>query len=195
MQTLWPPDHQQRMLRRHLSKSHGMKRKGSCWLRDETTDGIFLQSWDQKGACGYWIVKPDGLAPVAGQFDDSLHQTSVPRLSRLEELHAAERQHITSRLSAAVVEVGSNDMALSTNWMRRTGWAEMFASANRRLLVQLSQMPYDAREDLSLGTYGAENLFSRREDEERLTHMVAALGRMFDRCEDTVRHTDVSVRC
>jgi hypothetical protein len=36
---------------------------------------------------------------------------------------------------------------------------------------------------------GAATLFGRREDEGRLMHIVAALDRIFDRCEDTVRHT------
>lgn len=71
---------------RHLSKTHGMKRKASSSLRDEIVDGILLQSWDQNGACGYWIVKPDSPSLVTSQFDNSLHQISVPRLSRLEEL-------------------------------------------------------------------------------------------------------------
>lgn len=183
------------MLGRHLSKSHGMKRKTSGWIRDEINDGISLQSWDQNGACGYWIVKPDGPAPVPGQFDDSMHQTSLPRLSRLEELHSTERQRIANRLSAAATDAGSTDMALTTNWMRRAGWDEMFAGANRKLLVILSQLPYNVNEDLCLGVYGDTKLFSSREDEGRLMHIIAAIDRMFDRCEDTVRHTDISIRC
>ncbi|KAF1939465.1 hypothetical protein EJ02DRAFT_497113 [Clathrospora elynae] len=65
------------------------------------------------------------------------------------------------------------DMALNTNWMRRTGWAETFAGADRKLLVQLAQIPHECR----------------------LSYLVTALDRVFDRCEDTARHTDVSIRC
>lgn len=102
---------------------------------------------------------------------------------------------MTSQVSAATTDVGSADMALTTNWMRRTGWSEMFADANRKLLVELTQPPYNAEVDLCLGVYGATKLFSRREDEERLIRIVAALDRVFDCCEDTVRHTDISMRC
>jgi len=177
-------------LGRHLSKSHGMRRKASGWLRDEIRDGLALQSWDFNGARGYWIV--------AGSVDDGLHEkTSTPRLARLEDLHRAERQRMTSRLSTTTTTttVVNDDMALNTNWMRRTGWTEIFAGEDRALLVALAALPHDAKQDLYLGLHGAVKLFSSREDEAKLMCMTAALDRAFDRCEDTVRHTHVSMRC
>lgn len=182
------------LLGRHLAKSHGRKRKTSGWLRDDVMDGTFLQSWVQNGARDFWLVESDG-ARVAGHFDDTLHQTSISRRSRLEELHSTERERMTNRHSAAVTDVGSADMSLTTNWMRRTGWAEMFADANRDLLVRLTELPCDTREGLCLGIYRGVKLSSHPEDERRLTHIVAAFDRVFDRCEDTVKHTDISIRC
>jgi hypothetical protein len=44
-------------------------------------------------------------------------------------------------------------MALNTNWMRRTGWSETFASVGRKLLVQLAQIPRDTEKDLALEFY------------------------------------------
>jgi hypothetical protein len=38
-------------------------------------------------------------------------------------------------------------------------------------------------------------MHSCREDEAKLSHLVTALDQVFDRCEDTVRHTDVTIRC
>ena len=87
-----------------------MRRKASGWLRDEIRDGLALQSWDFNGARGYWIV--------AGSVDDGLHEkTSTPRLARLEDLHRAERQRMTSRLSTTTTTttVVNDDMALNTN--------------------------------------------------------------------------------
>ena len=36
---------------------------------------------------------------------------------------------------------------------------------------------------------------SCKEDEQRLALIVAALDRVFDKCEDTIRYIDVSIRC
>ena len=94
----------------------------------------------------------------------------------------------------SVTDTGSTDMALNTNWMRRTGWAQTFAGADRRLLVKLAQMPH-VRQDLFLGSYDGIDLHSCKANEQRLALMVAALGRVFSQCEDTVRHTDVSIQC
>ncbi|KAK1613526.1 hypothetical protein BDP81DRAFT_513408 [Colletotrichum phormii] len=57
-------------------------------------------------------------------------------------------------------------------WMRRTGWDLMFDGARRDFLVRIS-----------------------REDETRLQHIMSAVDGVFDRREDTIRHTDVSMRC
>jgi hypothetical protein len=86
-------------------------------------------------------------------------------------------------------------MALNTNWMRRTGWAETFAGADRKLLVQLAQIPRDTQRSLALGVYGGIAMYSSRKDECKLSYLVTSLDRVFDRCEDTVCHTDVSIRC
>jgi hypothetical protein len=85
-------------------------------------------------------------------------------------------------------------MAFDTNWMRRTGWAKTFADADRSFLMKLAQMPQVADHGLLLGTSNGTDLYSCKADEQRLVLMVAALGRVFDQCADTVRHTDVSMR-
>ena len=69
----------------------------------------------------------------------------------------------------------------------------MFAGEDHALLVALSALPSRAGEDLYLGTYGAVELYSPHDDEARLMRMRAAIDRAFDRCEDTVRHTDVAL--
>lgn len=86
-------------------------------------------------------------------------------------------------------------MALNTNWMRRTSWAETFAGADRKLLVQLAQIPRDEERNLALGVYDGIAMYSSSKDECQLSYLVTALDQVFDRCEDTVRHTDFSLRC
>jgi hypothetical protein len=99
-----------------------MKRKTTTWLRDHAVDGLFLQSWDRNGACGYWIVDLNRTVMANGRFDSSLLQHPIPRLTRLEQLHHDERERITSwNAGVAAADTCSVDVALNTNWMRRTG--------------------------------------------------------------------------
>jgi hypothetical protein len=56
-------------------------------------------------------------------------------------------------------------------------------------------MPQVAEHGLLLATSNGTDLYSCKGDEQRLVHMIAALGRVFDKCADTVRCTDVSMRC
>jgi hypothetical protein len=79
--------------------------------------------------------------------------------------------------------------------MQRNGWAETFAGADQKLLVQLAQIPRATEKDLALRVYNSVPMHSRREDKSKLCHLVTALDQVFDQCEDTVRHTDVSIQC
>jgi hypothetical protein len=182
------------ILARHLSKEHGVKRKTATWLREHGVSGLVLQSWDRNGAYGYWIVEADRSASASSTFDNSQLQESALRLQRLEQMHRDERERLISS-QKVTNDMGSCDMALNTNWMRRTGWAETFAGADRKLLVQLAQIPHNTERNMTFGIYDGIAISSSRKDECKLSYLVTALDRVFDRCEDTVRHTDVSIRC
>ncbi|KAJ6267416.1 hypothetical protein PSV08DRAFT_229224 [Bipolaris maydis] len=155
-----------------------------------------LQSWDRNGAYGYWIVtEEDRSVPISSSFDNSLLQQSVPRMQRLEQLHRDELVRSRGQLKGSSIDTSSPDMALNTNWMRRTQWAETFVGADRKLLVQLAQIPCGTGENLEIEIHDGTAISSSKEDELKLRHIVTTLDRVFDRCEDTVRHTDVSIRC
>jgi hypothetical protein len=79
--------------------------------------------------------------------------------------------------------------------MHRTGWAGTFAGVDRRLLLALSQNLARDGCALELGAYGSGTLCSSADDERRLLKIGRAIDRFFGRCEDTVRHTDHSIRC
>jgi hypothetical protein len=79
--------------------------------------------------------------------------------------------------------------------MRRTGWATTFAGADRRLLSLLIQNPAVDGHRLALGRYGTRVLYSSADDERRIVAIAGAVDRFFDRCEDTVRNTEHSIRC
>lgn len=74
-------------------------------------------------------------------------------------------------------------------------WADTFAGVDRRLLQSLSQSPAWDGQRIELGHYGANLLHSSADDERRLSGIGRAVDHFFDRCEDTARHTDQSVRC
>jgi hypothetical protein len=87
------------------------------------------------------------------------------------------------------------DPLLSSNWMRRTGWTNLFSGTNRSVLVALSRPPVAFSDGFSVGgEHGQETVFSSA-DERRLAVVSASIDRFFDRCEDTLRHTDHSIRC
>lgn len=81
-----------------------------------------------------------------------------------------------------------------TNWMRRTGWETIFEKAHRGFLVALLELPRPCSGPLVLFTSSDAIIESSEKDEMKLYRIVAALDRLFDRCGDTVRHTDVSIR-
>jgi hypothetical protein len=107
-----------KLLARRLSKSHGVKRKSSMWLRDHGVEGLTLQSWDRDGADGHCIVGLDHSAAATSSLDNSLPQDSVSRL-RLERSHREGLKRI--------------------------------ADPNRKLLVELVQMPHGREQCIKLG--------------------------------------------
>ncbi|KAF6802469.1 hypothetical protein CMUS01_15342 [Colletotrichum musicola] len=77
--------------------------------------------------------------------------------------------------------------------MRRTGWDLMFDGTHCDFLVILSELLAAGRD-----VWDAEDNMphtSPPEDEARLRRIVSAVDGVFDRCEDTIRSMDVSMRC
>lgn len=121
---------------------------------------------------------------------------SPGRSQRVEDLRREELQLITTRASDfAATDTGIDDPTLTSNWMRRTGWARTFKDADRALLQRLCEPPCPDGAALDLGKYGDWTLRSDQRDESRLLLMGHATDRFFDRCEDTAYHTDHSIRC
>ncbi|RKK99668.1 hypothetical protein BFJ70_g17487 [Fusarium oxysporum] len=86
-------------------------------------------------------------------------------------------------------------LPLLTNWMRRTGWEETFRNTRRDLIVAMAQCPLkDNSGPLWLANYKDEALMRSQEDEHKLARIMAALDRLFERSNDTIKYTDVSLR-
>lgn len=136
------------------------------------------------------------VVSLVANRDLSLHG-SPRRRQRVAILHRDEQLRLEEKNGdgSQQRERGISDSALASNWMRRTGWETTFAGADRNLLAALCERPVDNGHRLRLGRYGQRELYSSADDERQLVLIGQAVDQFFNRCEDTVRHTDVSTRC
>ena len=189
------------LITRHLAKAHDRRRQGQKrdWLHDEVIQGVVLQSWTQNGARGYWIATRDpAIGEQPGVASSRLReQATTNQRAILDKLCQTERD----RLACSQAQDNSTrqpELALQTNWVRRTGWLETFDGANRDFLVRLAQPPCLQSDGLRLSIPGdgadQRPIWSPYEDEVRLRRVALALHGLQDRCADTARHTHVSTR-
>ncbi|KAJ8610561.1 hypothetical protein MRB53_038466 [Persea americana] len=189
------------LIARHMSKAHGRKSNQKTWLRDEIRDGVSLQSWVQSGQRKYWIVEAAEAPPIADIAQSNDSATTALRSAWVASLRRDEEQRWSSLQSRrqnddAAGEDPVDDSARITNWMRRTGWLTTFERADRDLLMMLRQPPSAEGHPFCLRhSADSELLTSSVDDERRLRSIGGAIDRFLDRVEDTVRHTDQSIRC
>jgi hypothetical protein len=177
------------LVERHLSKTHGFQGRKSSALRDYLDDSIRLQSWTQNGGRVYWTVQAlaDAGEGTPGDVD------GTPKRRRwLEALHQEERdwmaQEARDRLPS---DTGVDDLSLTSNWMRRTDWANTFRGADRPILRRLALAPSVRGVAFAIGEASGQLVTSPSSDEQRLL----LLGHAVDAFFDTVAHTDLSIRC
>lgn len=154
-------------------------------------ENVNLQSWTQNGSRKYWSVH-NGASPILPASPDS----SPRRRRRVNALHEQEEERLACRDSNIVYDdTGIDDLASTSNWMHRTNWAKRYKGVDRRLLLKLRGAPAAGGQKLHLGRYGLEEACSSESHETCLVTTGRAVDRFFDRCEDTIRHTDHSVLC
>jgi len=173
------------LFRRHARQQHGKTPATETLGRSEI---LTLQSWLENGSSGLWIVQPpNGMT--------TLNAASGSRRARLEQLHNQEHKALSVQRANTACDVGSSDMALVSNWLHRTGWNELFANSDRALLTKLSNLPSRAGDcDLCLGQIDGTELLSPAADEAKLRRVLVSVAVALERCRDTVRHTDISIR-
>jgi hypothetical protein len=122
---------------------------------------------------------------------------SSPRRRRqVAIMHEEEEQWLEEgRQKQSATDTGVDDLALTSNWNRRTGWATTFDGVDRQLLQALCQSPSWDDRRLELGRHGAEVFYSSAGDEKRSSMIGKAVDHFFERCEDIAEHTSHSVRC
>ena len=184
----------QKLVKRHRSKEHGRDVFRNGLHGSGVHGGLRLQSWTHNGAGGYWIVYSTNS--LLGRLAAVNTESSPGRRRRVAALHEAETRRLTEwDWNRSATDTGIDDLALTSNWMRRTNWACTFDGVDRRLLLRFAERPTPNGNCLVLGNLGTTSMFSDAMDEQRLLAIGPAIDRFFDRCEDTVRHTDTSIRC
>ncbi len=155
---------------------------------DDLYHDVLLQSWVSGASRKYWIVRRADAHDPLRVFSSSTH---------LEAVHRRERAYIAARDREAMHETGVKELELTSPWMERTRWAEVYEGAERDLLVRISEVErahsYDR--DFAIGQHKGVNLVSPRADEQKIWQLVAALGRALDRCEETMRYTGHPILC
>ena len=92
---------------------------------------------------------------------------SPRRQRRVVELHEAEACRLAEGdWNRSAIDTGVDDLALTRNWMRRTGWACTFYGVDRRLLLRLAETPTPNGKCLVLGKLGTTSIVSDAIDEQ-----------------------------
>jgi hypothetical protein len=80
--------------------------------------------------------------------------------------------------------------------MYRTGWNELFAGSDCAILIKLSGTPSHTMDsDLLVGKHEGRELRSPAADQMRPRRIAVGIHIALESCRDTVRHTDISIRC
>jgi hypothetical protein len=93
-----------------------------------------------------------------------------------------------------------NDIATHYNsWLTRTRWPTTYTGVRRDILVKLTQLPDRRRlnQDYNINSDNdgrtsdedRQGVYNTSYDEQRIACLLDAVGRVLERCEDTVRHT------
>jgi hypothetical protein len=119
---------------------------------------------------------------------------SPRRKRRLSQIRKGEVERVARRQHST--EAGDReDPLLSSNWMRRTGWKKLLPGTNQSILVALSRPPTARADGFNVGNIPGEEIVFSAADERKLAVVSVTIDRFLDRCEDTLRHTDHSLRC
>lgn len=178
------------LVKRHVSKSHRRTGRLKDWSREYIHCGAKLQSWTQNGPRTYWIVRGEDGAI------DAIENSSVSQRRKVEEICREEEDRLNEDFhNRSTTDVGSDNPALCSNWMRRTGWLVTYRGVDRLMALQLRAPAVTNGRTLYLGSSGSREFHSPVEDERCLALIHEAVNHFTDRCEDTVRHTEHSIRC
>ena len=114
------------------------------------------------------------------------------------------RQHEQRRIDyasllnqEAMVDTSSPHSLVDSPWTERTAWKNSYHGVRRDILIAMTQLPdrYSQACGFSLGIFQGRELHSLVDDELCIQMILKALGRAFDRCEETVDRTGQPILC
>ncbi|KAH8749809.1 hypothetical protein BGZ57DRAFT_1019545 [Hyaloscypha finlandica] len=172
------------LITRHVGHKHS---KTSSTF-DTLYDNVSLQAWTQGASRKYWTVRQHGsLMRCPVNPDVQAHLQSVHNRER-------NRLELDKRAASYSMDTGIQTLAGTRLWAERTRWAITYEGARRDILQGLAKVPsprsFIAGHIIGEGSYVTDpELVSSGQDEQKIASLIAAVDRMLDRCEETVRHT------
>ncbi|KAF9771732.1 hypothetical protein IL306_010618 [Fusarium sp. DS 682] len=158
-------------------------------------DNLTFQNWKANDIQSSWIVVITDDKQSLQKGPDRFLQPVLDTIKEFaEKLVSEERGRLDEQPCTPNFDRTLGKKELLTNWMRRTRWDETLSQARRDMLVTLPEVPLTTGHPFWIGVHGGERICSPIKHERKLALIVQALDRLFDRCADTVLHTDVSVR-
>ena len=182
----------------HIRRSHGAEYPREVQNIYRLRDKVYLQSWIQEGARKYWIIRGD--ASRESSHDSRPMQASSQPSAHLSLLYESERARIAGlqeSLSRITDRNEQPSITQVTPWMRRTQWFNTYRGARCDILVRLTAFPtYQSRRwGLLLGMVDGLEVRTGAAHERRLESILTALDGLFDRSEETYRHTGRPILC
>jgi hypothetical protein len=167
---------------RHVSSCCHLPRVPSTCRQnpDDLYQDVLLQTWVSGASRKYWIVRQALKHDPLRIFSGSAH---------LDAIHQREQAHIAACDREAMQETGVKELELTSPWMERTGWAQVYEGTRRDLLVRISEVrkSWSYNQDFPIGQHEGVDLVSRRSDEQKIWQLMAALDRALDRIAKKVR--------
>jgi hypothetical protein len=107
-----------------------------------------------------------------------------------------EEQRLLNEQGHAVALDDELDHDENTEWLRGSEWPTWFANKPIHLVVAAASLPYlDTLRDFSLGVWNGFECVSPAGSERVIWKIMEASKVVFQRCEDTLKHTPRVLRC
>lgn len=181
------------LAQRHFAKTHGGKGGRKTWLRDHLRKNLLLQSWTQN-RCGYWIVAVSEGNKLGAHLDTAV--VSPQRRQRLTALHERELQRVRNEEGRLPGEASStSDLALQVIGYDALAGSKHLLESTVNCFHVFVVAPAREGFPLLLANDVSGPTLSSIKDESKLSNLGRAADHFFDRCEDTARNTDHSMRC
>ncbi|KAG5788003.1 hypothetical protein H9Q69_012933 [Fusarium xylarioides] len=141
-----------KVLSQHMNKAHPRliqyskrySHPNSHWLQGHILDQLSLQTWTIGNIERSWTVHLYNRQLYSSHTAATLYQAPEAVQVFAKDLYAREQQYLSQEATQQPTKLTTNttDLALVTNWMRRTGWEATFCDTQRDLLISTPFQPF-----------------------------------------------------